>query len=83
MASAVELASAVVAERRERVREALAAFCDRYLGELPLAEALALFEEGIQRLRSAHEALQGAEGTVRTLVEQAGGLLEVRDGVGG
>ena len=51
--------------------------------ELPLADALALFEEGIQRLRSAHEALQQAEGTVRTLVEQAGGLLEVRDGLGG
>ena len=51
--------------------------------ELPLAEALALFEEGIQRLRAAHEALQGVEGRVATLVEQANGVLEVRDGVGG
>ncbi len=51
--------------------------------ELPLADALTLFEEGIQRLRTAHEALQGAEASVQTLVEQVGGVLEVRDGIGG
>ncbi len=61
--------------------EAIAGQLER--DELPLADALALFEEGIQRLRAAHEALQGAEGRVGTLVEQANGVLEVRDGVGG
>lgn len=57
--------------------EDIAAALDR--ANLTLDEALALFEEGIQRLRSASEALVKAEGRVTTLVESANGALEERD----
>ncbi len=57
--------------------EQIAAALDR--ADLSLDESLALFEEGIARLRAASEALGKAEGRVTTLVEQAGGALEERD----
>ncbi len=57
--------------------EQIAAALDR--ADLTLDEALALFEEGIQRLRAASDALAAAEGRVTTLVEQANGALEERD----
>lgn len=60
-------------ERLETIASAL----DR--ADLTLDESLALFEEGIQRLRAASEALAKAEGRVTTLVEQANGALEERD----
>jgi exodeoxyribonuclease VII small subunit len=52
------------------------------LGELdasdvPLERALQLFQEGIERLRSASTALERAEGHVRTLVERPDGTLDV------
>jgi exodeoxyribonuclease VII small subunit len=46
---------------------------------LPLDRALALFEEGVERLRSASAALTEADGRVRALVERADGSLAVRD----
>ena len=49
---------------------------------LPLNEALALFEEGVARLRSAAAALEAADGRVRQLVEQADGTLKVEDAPG-
>ncbi len=47
--------------------------------DLPLEEALKLFEEGIARLREANAALQDAEGKVKTLLEQADGVFEVKE----
>jgi exodeoxyribonuclease VII small subunit len=41
--------------------------------EMPLDAALALFEEGVEKLRRAAAALGEAEGKVRRLVEQADG----------
>jgi len=57
--------------------EQIAGKLDR--ADLSLDESLALFEEGIQRLRAASEALAKAEGRVTTLVEQANGAIEERD----
>lgn len=56
--------------------EQIASALDR--DDLPLEEALKLFEEGIARLREANAALQDAEGKVRTLLEQAEGVFEVK-----
>ena len=47
--------------------------------DLPLEEALKLFEEGIARLREANAALQDAEGKVKTLLEQAEGVFEGKE----
>lgn len=57
--------------------EQIASALDR--DDLPLEEALKLFEEGIVRLREANAALQDAEGKVRTLLEQAEGVFEVKE----
>ena len=57
--------------------EQIASQLDR--ADLTLDESLKLFEEGIQRLRAASDALAKAEGRVTTLVEQANGALEERD----
>jgi exodeoxyribonuclease VII small subunit len=57
--------------------EQIAASLDR--DDLPLEEALKLFEEGIGRLREASVALTDAEGKVRTLIEQAEGVFEARE----
>ena len=46
---------------------------------IPLDRALALFEEGIELLRSASEDLTQAEGRVALLIERAEGLFETRD----
>jgi exodeoxyribonuclease VII small subunit len=56
--------------------EQIAAALDR--DDLPLEEALKLFEEGIARLREASAALADADGKVRTLIEQAEGVFEVK-----
>jgi exodeoxyribonuclease VII small subunit len=47
--------------------------------KLALDEALALFEEGIARLRSAAAALEQAEGRVQQLVQQADGTFALKD----
>lgn len=57
--------------------EQIAAALDK--DDLPLEEALKLFEEGIARLREANAALQDAEGKVRTLMEQAEGVFEAKE----
>jgi len=44
-----------------------------------LDQALALFEEGIVRLRSARERLGAAEERVRKVLEEAGGTLRMTD----
>lgn len=57
--------------------EEIAAALDR--DDVPLEQALMLFEEGIVRLREASAALGEAEGKVRTLVEQAEGVFDARE----
>lgn len=56
--------------------EQIAAAMDR--DDVPLEEALTLFEEGIARLREATAVLADAEGKVRTLVEAVDGVFEER-----
>ena len=46
---------------------------------IPLDRALALFEEGIDLLRSASDELTQAEGRVALLIERAEGLFDTRD----
>ena len=46
---------------------------------LPLAQALALFEEGVARLREATAALADADTRVQQLVESIDGSLTVAD----
>jgi exodeoxyribonuclease VII small subunit len=46
---------------------------------IPLDRALALFEEGIELLRSASDELTQAEGRVALLIERAEGLFDTRD----
>ena len=43
--------------------------------DVELDRALALFEEGVERLRAAAASLERAEGQVRLLVERADGTL--------
>jgi exodeoxyribonuclease VII small subunit len=57
--------------------EQIAAELER--SDVPLEQALALFEEGIARLRAATETLSAAEGKVRMLVERADGSLDLSD----
>ena len=57
--------------RLEEIAESL----DR--DDLSLEQALALFEEGIGKLRDASAELARAEAQVKTLVERAGGVFEV------
>ena len=45
--------------------------------EMPLDEALALFEEGVEKLRRAASALEQAEGKVRRLAEKSDGGLSL------
>lgn len=47
--------------------------------ELELDRALRLFEEGVQRLRSAASALAAADGQLKLLVEHADGSFELAD----
>lgn len=47
--------------------------------DLDLDQSLALFEEGIARLRAARDLLTGAEAKVQRVVEDAAGLLRVVD----
>jgi exodeoxyribonuclease VII small subunit len=57
--------------------EAIAASLDR--DDLSLEQALALFEEGIGKLKDASAELARAEARVKTLVEKAEGVFEVAD----
>ncbi|MGH7704030.1 MAG: exodeoxyribonuclease VII small subunit [Gemmatimonadales bacterium] len=44
-----------------------------------LDSALALFEEGVARLRAARERLAGVEARVQKVLEEAGGTLRLED----
>lgn len=57
----------------ERLEEIVAAL-ER--GELKLAEALALYEEGVRLARAAERHLKGAEGRIEALLAD-GGVAEV------
>lgn len=47
--------------------------------DLELESALVLFEEGVERLRSAASALARVEGKVRVLVENVDGSFDLAD----
>ena len=47
--------------------------------DVELDAALALFEEGVSRLRAAREHLDAAEVKVQTVLEEAGGDLRLSD----
>ena len=47
--------------------------------DVELDAALALFEEGVARLRAARERLEAADIKVQTVLEEADGELRVRD----
>jgi exodeoxyribonuclease VII small subunit len=47
--------------------------------EIPLDDALRLFEEGIERLRTASAALMQAEARVRKLIEDTEGGFTLAD----
>jgi len=47
--------------------------------DLELAQALALFEEGVEQLRAAADELAQAETRVQTLVERADGTFDLTD----
>jgi exodeoxyribonuclease VII small subunit len=47
--------------------------------DVELDAALALFEEGVSRLRAARERLNAAEVKVQTVLEEAGGDLRLSD----
>ncbi len=47
--------------------------------DLELDDALALFEEGVTRMRAARERLASAEMKVQKVLEEAGGDLRVTD----
>jgi len=47
--------------------------------DVELDAALALFEEGVSRLRAAREHLAAAEVKVQTVLEEAGGDLRLSD----
>ncbi len=64
-------------EKSVKRLEAIVSELDR--GELELAKALKLFEEGIKCLREASVELGQAEARVKTLVEQSNGLFELPD----
>lgn len=57
--------------------EQIASALDR--DDIPLEDALKLFEEGITRLREASAALTDAEGKVKTLLEQADGVFGAKE----
>jgi len=47
--------------------------------DIDLDKGIALFEEGIKRLRSAREQLSSVEQRVQKVLEQAGGELTMTD----
>jgi exodeoxyribonuclease VII small subunit len=47
--------------------------------DVDLDAALALFEEGVRRLRTAREQLSDAEQKVQQVLEEAGGTLRLTD----
>ena len=47
--------------------------------DIELDAALALFEEGVTRLRAARERLAAADLKVQTVLEEAGGDLRLQD----
>ena len=63
-------------ERLARL-EAIAAELER--DELGLAQALELFDEGIEHLRTAADDLANAEARVQRLIERADGTFDVAD----
>jgi exodeoxyribonuclease VII small subunit len=52
-------------------------------GDVPLEEALALFEEGVKLARTCSERLQAAERRIELLVSREDGTFELKPFAGG
>ncbi|MCA9572947.1 MAG: exodeoxyribonuclease VII small subunit [Myxococcales bacterium] len=69
-----------MSDRPERFEEALAQLEDRVrrleAGELPLEEALLLYEQGVELARTCHEQLEDAEERVKALQRTGTGIAE-------
>jgi exodeoxyribonuclease VII small subunit len=65
-----------IAEDLARLEEIV---CRLEADDVELDAALALFEEGVARLRAARERLAAADLKVQTVLEEADGELRVRD----
>ena len=63
----------------ERVARLEAIVAELEGDEVPLARALALFEEGVACLRDASTELAGAEARVQKLVERDDGTFDLAD----
>ena len=63
----------------ERVARLEAIVAELEGDEVPLARALALFEEGVACLRDASTELAGAEARVQKLVERDDGTFDLTD----
>lgn len=63
----------------ERVARLEAIVAELEGDDLPLARALALFEEGVACLRDASTELAGAEARVQKLVERDDGTFDLAD----
>lgn len=71
---------ASLAEELKRLEEVVRRL-ERDDGDLD--QALALFEEGVRRLRAARERLAAADGRVKKVLEDAEGTLRAEDLDGG
>ncbi len=76
-AEATEPASSPPLEQELKRLEAIVQRLER--DEIPLDQALALFEEGIAIARSARGKLEAAEGRVREILREAGDAFRLRD----
>ena len=63
----------------ERVARLEAIVAELEADDVPLARALALFEEGVACLRDASAELAGAEARVQKLVERDDGTFDLAD----
>lgn len=67
-------------QQPERFEEALAQLEERVrrleAGDLPLEEALALYEQGVELARTCHEQLEDAEQRVAALQRTGSGIAE-------
>lgn len=69
-----------MSDRPDRFEEALAQLEERVrrleAGDLPLEDALALYEQGVELARTCHEQLEDAEQRVASLQRTGAGVVE-------
>jgi exodeoxyribonuclease VII small subunit len=68
-----------MADFEERLTELEAVVERLEQGELPLDEAVRLFEQGMHLSESCKKELNEAEGRIQVLIERAGGSMKAQD----